>query len=145
MCNQNGALAANYGEVVPGWCLLRATRDYLGTRRGDWALATDGIPECWWPSELEPLKNPAHGQSDDAIDLMGAPDIEAIDRFVQVADDIWGHVRMEARTERCLMVAAEEEGFDRERFFLSDWLVHRMAVLIAKSGVSLSRFELTGA
>lgn len=136
MCQQCSTKAVSYGEVIPGWNLVRATADYLDIQAGDWGLAVGDDPEVWWPSEYTPVTDPTFHMTPDEMDLMSAAEDEAFSRFGLVVEKIWEYVRTDPLAGHDLVQDAEADGFDRKKHFLSDWLVHRMGLLV-ESNTSL--------
>lgn len=142
MCQQCSTEAVDYGEFIPGWSLVRATKDYRNVKRGDWGLTAGGDPECWWPSEFVPLKDPMFGLTSDEMDRTDWLGDEICDRFWEVTEKVQGKLFLDPLAGHDLVQDAKTAGFDRRQHFLTDWLVHKMALLIEERIVFHNSVEL---
>jgi hypothetical protein len=141
MCEQCCAQVDSWGEILPGWSLVRATRDGNYMKKGDWGLVEVNDPAFIFSTT--PIKDLTYGLTDDEIDRM---DINEIDKFhnvcalietemVKSLSDRWPindyagrgiHMAIWSRLDRAI-----EKNTDKE-YDKFCWLVHHMAQFIEK-------------
>ena len=126
-----------FGEVLPGYTLVRAEEDALGysLQRGQWALVRgDMLIASWW---VEPRPDPYDGWTDEAIAADTDPARRAADRLFRP-----GKFATEFRASLADLFTAYElgseavgAGYDRVRDgMLEPWLYARMGALLAQHG-----------
>ena len=54
MCKQCTAESISYGEVIPGWILVRARKDADEWKAGQWGLVWENDPSFTWSSDPTP-------------------------------------------------------------------------------------------
>ena len=54
MCEQCNANPVSFGEVLPGWVLMRARRDGQEWLKGEWGLVSSNDPTFTWTSTPTP-------------------------------------------------------------------------------------------
>jgi hypothetical protein len=54
MCEQCVAEAVQHGEVLPGWVLIRASRDGNLMKAGQWGLVSGNDPDYVWSATPRP-------------------------------------------------------------------------------------------
>lgn len=54
MCDQCNAKVTFFGEPMPGWYLMRATRDGIVWKAGEWGLVSGDDPDFRWSSTPTP-------------------------------------------------------------------------------------------
>lgn len=135
MCQQCSAATVTYGEFLPDWRLVRATKDYLDKiKSGDWGLVVSDDPDFWFPSELVPKKDPSFGMTEDQFDNMTDQQGKAWDEFCDVAHSIEKHLTGSVHSGYYLMKMAYKIGYDRKKDGLFHlWLTHKLAELIEKN------------
>lgn len=126
MCQQCTTDALNYGEVIPGWYLMRAQKDGTTWKAGHWGLVWSNDPTFTW--EETPTANPAFGLSDEDEEALyqANKDNEIGARIVSMSlpeDFSRAFGRMNPRTGYEIITAAMERGYDpKESGDLSWWL-----------------------
>lgn len=68
MCEQCIARTNSWGEVLPGFALIRATADGSIMERGDWGLVQMNDPSFYWPSTPRP--DPFYNFTDEQINAL---------------------------------------------------------------------------
>jgi hypothetical protein len=130
MCLQCNCDAISYGEVLPGWALMRARKDDYGDspewKTGEWGLVRINDPDYIWSGDL--LKNPMLDWTDDQIDsceddAVIAAENKFVDCWLNLHDNLVGNA--ECGYELCL--AAISVGWNKETTRLPEWLMDRMA------------------
>lgn len=145
MCEQCMAksslyLGPNEEEVLPGYCLVRATTDGWIMQKGDWGLVRQNDPDYWW--SLTPVEDPYHGLTDEQIDARAE---QPSDELFEAAVSELG-LALDGRTPRMLALtsdyprfsdavrlneAATKAGYSEERDgALAFWLCHYLAVFL---------------
>lgn len=104
MCEQCVAATVMYTlpgagghEVLPGYALVRATKDGWMMRKGDWGLVRMNDPDYWWSKT--PVEDPYLGLTDAEIDKRPEPDL-AYDTFQDAVDELQN--ALDGRTEPML-------------------------------------------
>ena len=116
MCEQCSAKTYSFGEVLPGWSLVRATRDGLWMKADDWGLVRMNDPDFVWSTVLVPAPHEANDAHLDV--LMKDPTVKAQDDDFMAAYLNFD----EAMRKGCypttgweLVHACRESGYDKER------------------------------
>ena len=73
MCEQCSAATVNYvgkdgNQVLPGYFLVRATKDGREMKNGDWGLVVCNDPDFIW--SITPVCDPDDGLTDEQIDAL---------------------------------------------------------------------------
>ena len=127
MCEQCSAGTVSYGPVVPV-ILVRATRDGLFMRAGDWGLAEINDPFVHWSGEI--LRDPLEGMSDDQINS-SPPEIDDLqDAFEDAVDAFEDRLLVRPDVGHRLVEACLREGYTYGGIGLGVWLFDRMAKLV---------------
>ena len=120
MCEQCVAEARDWGEVLPGWTLIRASRDGNTMKADQWGLVSGNDPDFWWT--VTPRPRPPEGSADGRAWSLDADEFEK----TLVTDPATGYL---------LYSAAREAGYAGEggvRFGF--WLFARLGEHLAKQG-----------
>ena len=135
MCEQCSAATKTYGEVLPHWWLVQATKQGNMMREGDFGLVWADDPDFCWPKDMPPRKDPSFGMTDEEFDNMTDEDGREWDEFQDYVDNLWPHFRCDPGTGHCLMEAITDAGYDRAKhgYNYLAWLVHRMAVVMERN------------
>lgn len=146
MCEQCVAKTTTYlgpgeAEVLPGYALVRATKDGWLMKNGDWGLVHVNDPDYWWSAT--PVEDAFDGMSDEEVDrLASSTNNDAYDSAVEQIDDAlsgrtpsmlekdcYAYPRFEDATR--LYDAAKATGYDREKHGrFAAWLCHHLAVFL---------------
>lgn len=127
MCEQCNTDAMNYGELMPGWFLMKAQKDGVRWKAGEWALIRASDPVATWTST--PTPNPAFGLDEAAEDALyeqhkGTP---IGDRIVEVqlpADFASAFSSFHPNLGYRLVAGAMERGYDRATCGSVDWWLY---------------------
>jgi hypothetical protein len=121
-----------YGEVLPCWWLVQATKDGHEMKAGDYGLVVCNDPDYIWSGT--PRKDPSFGMTDEEFDNMSDDVGREWDDFMDYVDELRKHFNSDPMTGYSLVTAAKEAGWDRETHgFLLVWLSHRMAEVIERN------------
>jgi hypothetical protein len=132
MCEQCLAETKTFGEVIPHWWLVQATKEGWQMKPGDYGLVYMNDPDFIWPKELVPITDPTFGLSDEEEEAMDAGANGKWNEFIERVDKIDGNFWCEPATGYSLVNAAKEAGYDEEKhgYRLLSWLTHQMALVI---------------
>src|SRR5581483_2364777 len=134
MCEQCMAETKTYGEVLPRWWLVQATKNGHEMKAGDFGLVVCNDPDYIWPENLAPRKDPSFGMTDEEFDNMTDETGVAWDEFNDYVEQFSKYLNSDPLTGWMLVNAAKEAGWSRETHgFLTGWLFHRMAVVIERN------------
>jgi hypothetical protein len=139
MCETCLGKCDNYGEIFPGWWLVRATVDSsIRLEADDWGLVQCNDPTFIF--EQTPIKNPCYGLLDNELD---DPDLdEPHKNFLKVAHSIAADMHESLDYSRDfptlplsaygkLYVSCVEAGYKRkEHGSLLYWLCHYIATYL---------------
>jgi hypothetical protein len=127
MCEQCSAATVTFGEVLPGVAVIRATRDGLSMKAGQWGLVTMNDPFIIFDSS--PVVDPAHGWTDDQVNASedGHPMWAWHDLSGEFREKLYVPPRLGAR----LIEKATALGYTDDDGDLAHWLFHRMGVVVA--------------
>jgi len=143
MCEQCCAETVAYeGEVLPGYLLVRATKDGRVMKKDDWGLVHCNDPAFWW--SMTPVPDPTDGMTDEQIDSLRDPQglIELQDeRYFEAAEHLDAALagKLSQTESHCphfddatrLYEAAKAVGYDRDsdgRFAF--WLCHHIGTFL---------------
>ena len=133
MCLQCDTDPINYGELLPGWALMKATKT---STFNEWKQDEYGLVRCNDPDFIftcQPMENPYSGLSDEEVDLKLKED-EAISgsyfEFLDKASDLEASLKGNIQQSVELWEAATKAGFNGE-MCIDEWLLDKMARLIA--------------
>jgi len=134
MCEQCTAQTKTYGEVLPHWWLVQATKDGNEMKAGDFGLVQCNDPDYIWPENLAPRKDPAFGFTDEQFDNMTEETGQEWDDFQEYVEKLGKHFNSDPMTGYYLVESAKTAGWKPEEYrFLMGWLSHRMAVAIERN------------
>jgi hypothetical protein len=124
MCEQCNADAVSFGEPIPGWFLMRARRDGIEWKQGDWGLVQSNDPSVTWTTT--PTPSGLFGIEDEAEQeawFEANRDTPAYARVWQdVPTDFQEAFRVTPDLGYDLVTAAKEKGYDPETSgFFVDW------------------------
>lgn len=144
MCEQCSAATTLYlgepptEEVLPGYALVRATKDGWMLKKDDWGLIRVNDPDYWW--SVTPVEDPYFGMTDEQIDASEADD-EPFNRAASHLDmalagrtpgelqETSAYPRFEDAIR--LYEAAKKVGYSYEKDGqFAGWLCHRLAVFL---------------
>jgi hypothetical protein len=120
MCEQCLVNPLFYGEVLPGWFLIRARRESSSMKVGDWGLLRCNDPDFIWSSH--PVLDLS---SDDEEENLSIPE-----------DDFTSAFRCDPNTGYALVKAAEQSGYHPEEGGLLYWLWEYLAKFIENTNPS---------
>lgn len=115
MCDQCNADPLSYGEVIPGWILMRARRDGIRWRKDDWGLVCSNDPTFTWTSTPTPCPLFCMPDEEDQMAWFdaqpeGSPDVERA--LAYTPDDFKKAFMMDPGLGYDLVVAAMTCGYD---------------------------------
>lgn len=147
MCEQCVAETTLYvgpgdADVLPGFGLVRATKDGWLMKKGDWGLVHVNDPDYWWSPT--PVEDPLDGLSDEEIDKLPpeAFKTDDYDTATEKIDDALSGRSPSMLEKDChayprfedaarLYDAAKQAGYDRARDGrFAAWLCHRLAIFL---------------
>ena len=128
MCEQCSAATVNYGEVVPDWHLVRATKDGNFMKKDDWGLVLIDDPSFWW-SET-PIKDVSFGMTGAQLDDLNEEEDKLFNDFWNIEEKIAKKLVGDIMSGHCLVQSCYEAGYQRKEGFIIGWLIHKMALLI---------------
>jgi len=133
-------LGPNEEPVLPGYFLVRATKDGWIMQKGDWGLVRQNDPDYWW--SLTPVEDPLHGLTDEQIDARG--EVATDELFDNAVRELG--MALDGRTPRMLAATSDyprfsdavrlneavtKAGYDsKEHGGLEYWLCHYLAVFL---------------
>lgn len=135
MCEQCSAATKTYGEVVPHWRLVQATKDGNMMKADDFGLVWCDDPSYFWPGDMRPRKDPAFEMPDADFDNMNEEAGDEWDSFIEYVDKLAGHFQSDPTTGHGLVTACHDAGYSRQKhgFRLLSWLSHRMAATMERN------------
>lgn len=135
MCEQCTAATKTYGEVVPHWSLIQATRDGNYMKENDFGLVNCNDPSFIWSGDVVPLKDPTFEFTDEQFDAtMSAEDDALFDKFIANAEILEASFKSDPESGYSLIINCMKAGYDRKkhnRFML--WLLHRIAIVMERN------------
>lgn len=121
MCEQCCAETETYLEVIPGWVLVRATKDGMEMLKGQWGLLQRDDPDFIWT--VTPWPEPEY--PDDMLDENSPEAKAAFDEWDRWQQDVQRFKRFFHVTPELgwsLIEAAKERGYDPETSgWFADW------------------------
>lgn len=130
----------HYGEVLPGWFLMKATKNAYSNLDPDgppwkadqWALCRYDLPEYVWT--VNPIKDPCFGLTDEEItrlDISTKKFNDFEDSLFAFEKEIYAN-RSDPLIGYRLVDAAIQAGYNQKihGFRFLDWLFHYLAVWI---------------
>ncbi len=135
MCLQCSTDAVSYDkQVIPGWYLMRATKDAWDKepkewRKDEWGLIKMNDPAFVWTKT--PAVDPLFDVPDDKLDnhSFDTPEYKA---FNDAVCDLEDAMQVDPMTGYNLITAAKTDGYDPDvhGYRFSSWLVHRMGLIV---------------
>jgi hypothetical protein len=132
MCEQCMAETKCYGEVMPHWWLVQATKEGWMMKPGDFGLVYINDPDFVWSPDFMPMIDPTFDLTDEQQDVMTEEQNKEWDVFYDRVTEIEKHFDCEPTTGYNLVSAAKEAGYDEDKHgwrFLA-WLTHQMALVM---------------
>jgi hypothetical protein len=135
MCEQCSAQTKTYGEVVPGWWLVQATKEGNMMKPDDFGLVACNDPDFIWPLALAPQKDPAFDMTEEEFDNMTEDVGKAWDDFQDYTEKLSEHFSCDPIVGYSLMQGVYQAGYSRKEYGYNymGWLSHRMAVVIERN------------
>lgn len=147
MCEQCSAATEIYvigdqSEVLPGWCLVRATQDGNFMKKGDWGLVESDVPTFIFSQT--PTPNKFWGLPDEELDLLPDEEQEYLTEWDTAAGEFSQTLfsclaeqqyRLHYETMERLVVACKAKGWKSEESNFADWLFNYLGtwLLVAKA------------
>ncbi|MFA6235559.1 MAG: hypothetical protein WC824_15425 [Bacteroidota bacterium] len=126
--------AIEYGEIVPGWTLIRAKRDGLEMKTDQWGLVWQNGPSFIWTPD--PKEDPCEGRSEDEIDNFTTEQDAETEIFMDLAETFMTEIRhsqgADFRMIERLVLSCREAGWDESCETIELWLFSRMGRVIQK-------------
>lgn len=135
MCEQCSAATKTYGEVVPHWWLIQATKDGNMMKTNDFGLVWINDPDYVWPGDLVPSKDPAYEFTDEQFDNMTTEEGDKWEDWLENVEKLEKHFKSDPGTGFDLVTACNDAGYDPEKhgYRLMSWLSHRMAIVMERN------------
>ena len=116
MCEQCNTEAAFFGEPIPGWYLMRATKDGIKWKSGEWGLVFRNDPDLYWTSTPTPsaLFNIQDEDEQEAWLQANKGTPEYVRVWMEVPHDFATAFMMEPGLGYDLVTAAMKRGYDPE-------------------------------
>ena len=116
MCQQCTTNAISFGEVIPGWFLMRARRDGNTWKRGQWGLVWSNDPSFTWTTT--PTPSPVFGMTDNEEEAWfeaneGTPEMARM--MAMAPAEFRGVFECDPLTGYGLVTAAMERGYDPDK------------------------------
>lgn len=138
MCLQCCTEAESFSEVIPGWALMRATKDaFPGAsdpewRTGEWGLIQSNDPDYIF--DLEMVTDPTFEMSDQDLDDEKYDKVAAR-KFDDEAYKLQNALIGDPLAGYRLIEACIKAGWDGDKhgYRISHWLLHKMALHVMKT------------
>ena len=115
MCDQCNANPLSYGEVIPGWTLMRARQDGIEWKKDEWGLVWSNDPTFTWTSTPTPCPLFNMPEEEDQTAWFeaqpdGSPEVERA--MAYTPDDFQDAFKVDPALGYDLVVAAMTKGYD---------------------------------
>lgn len=129
MCEQCSAATITYGEIVPGFWLVRATQQGNTMVLGDWGLVESNDPHFVWQGDIVP--DPTEGLSDEDLETM-TPEQEQAEKLFYDNFEAIRFMDLPVSAGWRLVQAGIQAGYQPEKIAgdFPYWLYCRMAKLV---------------
>lgn len=133
MCEQCVTDCLHYGQVLPGWYLIRAQKDGNLMKIHQWGLLRCNDPDFVWT--VDPIVDITYGMSDDQVDALPDDQWNLYRKFSNSAEKFEQSLKGDIRSGYSLYKACLEAGYDPEvdGYNLSHWLLHSLAVRVSEN------------
>lgn len=115
MCEQCTADTIFFGSPLPGWFLVRATRDGWFMKKDDWGLVRSNDPDFYW--QATPLPDPYKGFTDEEVNASKILDKD----FLKAYEEFWPKLEGSALAGYKLVRACEQMGYEEKVHGSVEW------------------------
>lgn len=135
MCEQCNVNPLYFGEPLPGWYLIRARRDGIVMKKGQWGLLQCNNPDFIW--DTTPTQDPLFGITDEDEEerrFNTLTDEEKEAAIKGPPQDLLNALKSDVMTGYELVKACMEMGYEQKvHGYVASFLNHILAVHIAKT------------